>query len=206
MELLGDPLREPLRHVFGSLLVLLAATSAAGCSSGPEVDLYCAPPDFGGFPHFGSEDIICVEAQLDPNHASDLLEQGIVPDKLTIQLLGKGAGERPILLEPDRWDMRLYLSDGTVVSAVNWDKVAPKLDEDIASKIQRRTFPTLIGTQPSEGNLFFALDLKHFQIDGRAAHHIDKQLSRPLNLVDSLLAFNATDGDTVVPCYVGIRP
>jgi len=200
-----------MKHGLGSLVLSWAAAFGGACASEPELERYCDPPDFDGFPSSGSEGIVYVEARLDPGHASDLgtdlLEQGIVPVTLSIQLRGKGADERVIRLEPDRWDMRLYLPDGTVVPGVSAEKAARKLDEEHAPAVRKRAFlPSLIGTQPSQGYLYFALDSKRFQVDGRALHHREKKTSRPLRLADSLLAFNVTDGDTVVPCYVGIRP
>lgn len=200
-----------MKHALGSLFFLWAAAFGGACASEPELLRYCDPPDFDGFPSSGSEGIVYVEARLDPSHASDLgtdlLARSIVPVKLSLQLRGKGAEERIIRLEPDRWDMRLYLPDGTVVAGVSAEKAARGLDEDDAPAVQKRAFqPTLIGTQPSEGYLYFALDPKRFRVDGRACTHREQKFTRPLRLADSLLAFNLTDGDSVVPCFVGIRP
>lgn len=194
------------------LALAAAALSACGCSSSPKSEgLYCDPPRFEGFPSSGSEDIVYVEARLDPEHENelglDLLERRIVPVKLSIRLRGAGATERLVRVEPDRWDARLYLLDGTVLPLVEGEKLARDLEEDQARKVRRGSFrPTLIDTEPVVGYVFFALDGKRFQVDGRKVRHLEKGFARPLRLDDSLLAFNLTQGDRIEPYFVGIRP
>lgn len=192
--------------------LLLGANLLGACSSGPEVkNVYCDPPRFEGFPSSGSEGIVFMEARLDPNHSSelglDLLEEGVVPVKLSLQLKGASADERIVQVEPDRWDARLYLLDGTVLPWVEVEDVVERLDDDEAKQLRRLAFrPKLVETEPLTGYVFFALDPKRTRWNGRRIDHIEKGSSRPLRLEDSLLAFNLTQEDRVGVYFVGIRP
>ena len=193
-------------------LFALTVLALAACSSGPEIkSVYCDPPHFEGFPSSGAEGIVFATASLDPSSQSelraDLLEQGVVPVKLSIQLKGVGAAERIIQLEADRWDARLYLLDGTVLPLVAVETVVKELDDVAAQRVRAHAFrPKLIETQPLQGYLFFALDPRRFQLDGRRVTHVEHGLARTLRLEDSLLAFNLTQEDRLEPYFIGIRP
>ena len=197
-----------------TFLLALAATLAVACSSGPEIkNVYCDPPRFQGFPSSGAEGIVFATASLDPSSESELgvelLEEGIIPVKLSLQLKGAGVNERIVQVEETRWDARLYLLDGTVLPWVDAEKVVKDLDlgKDEAKKVRNHAFrPQLIESQPLTGYLFFALYEKHFHVDGRKVTHVQNGLARNLRLEDSLLAFNLTQEDRVEPFYTGIRP
>ncbi len=120
-----------------SAFVLALALLSIGCASDvPKGAAYPAPPGFQGFPRSTSDEGVHVEAFFDPDHEDvfdiDLVEGGVIPVRLKIQLRGEGMSTKIVKLDRDLWDMRLYLQDGTVVPAVSAAKLAAPTDGLVA--------------------------------------------------------------------------
>ncbi len=192
--------------------VLAFALVCAACGSDRPKDVaYPAPPGFQGFPRSSSDEGVYAEASFDSRSKDvfgfDLVEHGVVPVHLKIQLRGESMNTKLIRLDQDRWDMRLYLQDGTVVPAVSAEKVAEGLRSDDARRVRDNAFqPTLLGEQATQGYVFFWLTPEsRFKTDGSTVYHALEGGYRPLHLPDSLVAFNVSIEDAVRPFYVGVH-
>jgi hypothetical protein len=212
-------------------IALVLALACAACSSNASKGEGFPPPAASqGFPRSASDEGVYAEASyelLDRDVFDvDLAKAGIIPVYLKIQLRGEGMSTKIIRLDEDRWDMRLYLQDGTVLSAIDPGDFAPERAASRSATSNRRARagagapasdgpldlrghalePTLLGEQATEGYVFFKLaPAGNFRADGGTVYHMRADGIRPLRVSDSLVAFNVSIEDAVRPFYVGIR-
>ncbi len=198
-----------LRHVFA-----LAALTL-GCSSlpEPEYDLGEAPQNFLGFPALSHENMVNAQATFEPEYAeifdTDLVKRrGVIPVRLQIGLRGEGAEHRNILLNPDQWEITLYLQDGTALRPVDPEELAEMLGKKSAPKVRENKFRTgFLGTEGTSGFVYFQLSPKdEFTVRDRSLIHEKGDTSRGVDLYHSLVGFNVTIDDELHPFYVGIKP
>jgi len=197
-----------------NLFTLLALLLPAGCGS-PGAIVVSGVDDsstyFDGFPAQSLEGIVYSQAAFDNDYEetfdTDLIERGVVPIRVTIQLRGEGQERAQILVKPDRMGARLYLLDGTALPHAPADRVAAVLEERTARLVRKHALPGgLLGATPNEGYLFFSLQPEQsFETFGRVVRHHDGEVTRRLDLTHSLLAFDVMVEDAPQPFYVGIQ-
>lgn len=186
------------------------------CSSPPErvEDLGPAPQNVLGFPSISHEDMVNAKGSFDPQHAEifgeDLVrKEGVVPVRLEVGLRGEGAEDRAILLNPDQWELTLYLQDGTALRQIDAEALAERLGKrKSAQKVRDNKFETgFLHTEETVGFVFFELGSKlEFAVKGREVTHDQGDTRRGLDLYESLVAFRVTIEDEPRPFYVGIKP
>ena len=194
------------------LCALISAFVFSGCASSSLVvsEVVGSTTAFDGFPAQSLEGILYAQAAFDGDYdetfGTDLIERGVVPVRVTMQLRGKGQESAQILIKPGLMGARLYLLDGTALPPVPADRVAAALKEKHARRVRKHAFQGgLLGATPSEGYLFFALQPQEaFEADGRIVRHTDRGVVRRLDLAHSLLAFDVMVEDAPQPIYVGI--
>ncbi len=198
--------------------LILCATlglAAVACSSPPEprFELGAAPSSFLGFPALSQEDMVVAQASFQPDHARTFEEDlvraaGVIPVRLDVRLRGEGAEDRSILLNPDQWELALYLQDGTALRQINAEELAESLPKKPAQKVRDNRFITgPLNKEPTTGFVFFLLDPKDdFEVDGRSVVHTQGKTRNGLDLYQSLVSFRVTIDDVFYPFYVGIKP
>ena len=196
------------------LCTLINAFVFSGCASSDSFvvsEVVGSTTAFDGFPAQSLEGIVYAQAAFDGDYdetfGTDLIERGVVPVRVTMQLRGEGQASAQVLIKPGRMRARLYLLDGTALPHVPADRVAAALKEKPARRVRRHAFHGgLLGATPSEGYLFFSLQPQEaFEADGRIVRHADGSVERRLDLAHSLLAFDVMVEDTPQPIYVGIQ-
>ena len=197
-----------------SPFLLIAALGLAACGSSGAIvvtEVTQTAPTFDGFPAQALEGIVYAQAAFDGDYdetfLTDLVERGIVPVRVTMQLRGEGQENAQILIKPGRMGARLYLLDGTALPHVSADQVAASLKEKSARLVRKHAFQGgLLGAMPNEGYLFFSLSPpEDFEAHGRTVLHRDGPIERSLDLAHSLLAFDVMIENTPKPFYVGIQ-
>jgi len=194
-------------------LLLLAALPFSCRSSEPALllDHSAAVRGFEGFPPQALEGIVYARASFEENHRElfrqDLMRRGILPVRLSMQLRGEGQDRAQILIKPGRMKARLYLLDGTALRQVHADEAVERLKEKAARRVRANAFKGgLLGPQPTEGFLFFALDpLEPFETKGRKLTHVHGGIGHRFDLTHSLLAFEVTVQDSSQEIHVGIQ-
>ena len=190
---------------------LLPLTSCLGSAPKLVLDHAATVQGFEGFPPQALEGIVYAQAGYDENHKAafryDLVRKGIIPVRLTMQLRGEGQDNAQILIKPGRMKARLYLIDGTALAQVHADEVADRLNERSARLVRERAFKGgLLGSDPTEGYLFFALEPeKAFRAKGRRLTHIHEGITHRFDLAHSLLAFEVANQNSSQEIYVGIQ-
>jgi len=196
------------------LCMLVSALGFAGCASSDAIVVSEAADSanaFDGFPAQSLEGIVYAQAAFDGNYEdtfeSDLIDRGVVPVRVTMQLRGEGQEKAQIMIKPGRMGARLYLLDGTALAHVPADAVAAALAGKPARRVRELAFQGgLLGSTATEGYLFFSLQpAGDFQTYGRIVRHADGDVVRRLDLAHSLLAFDVMVEDAPRPFYVGIQ-
>ena len=129
------------------LCTLISAFLFSGCASSDSFvvsEVVGSTTAFDGFPAQSLEGIVYAQAAFDGDYdetfATDLIERGVVPVRVTMQLRGEGQESAQVLIKPGRMRARLYLLDGTALPHVPADRVAAALKEKPARRVRRHAF------------------------------------------------------------------
>ena len=194
-----------------SLALFLCLASCASSKAIVAPGNAVADSGFDGFPAQSLEGIVYAQASFDADYEEtfhvDLIDRGILPIHVNMQLRGEGQENAQILVRPGRMGARLYLLDGTVLEHVPADQITPSLKEKAAREVRRLAFQGgLLGSYAREGYLYFALvPEEDFDANGRSLVHTVDGIARSLDVTHSLFAFDVMVEDQATPFYVGIQ-
>jgi len=155
---------------------------------------------------------VTAQARLYSDHESifgeDLIQEyGLVPIALTIGLANARA-EREAKIFPEDMKLRLYLQDGSVLSAIDARKPTAD-DAELLAKVRDESLkPGLLMDFASsrEGMVFFELEKPGNLewIEPLIARDTAREGSRTIDLSNSLCAFDVTIGLEQVSVFVGL--
>ena len=200
----------------------LALLTLGACGGGPKVRAnYGGPPrSFEGFPAeswteaANGQAFVNVEASYVANHkrmlGTDLTKKGILPIRVTLGLRGAHMSNAQIRLDSDQMDMRLYLSDGTVLVPAALEVVEKaagksRREKVIAHSLEAGVLLEYGIAKEKEQFVFFKMDLKDAVLKGSQLTFGHGEETRMVHLTNSLLAFNVMLENKLKPFSVGIK-
>ena len=197
----------------GSLF--FAACWVAGCGSSPKgVDLGGPPIGAVYQSQVFSDGTFYVSAKFREDHERELRrnlidDERILPIWLELEVQSSDQGDNR-RVNPEQWNMRLFLQDGTVLSHLSRATVTDRVgSSEVRARIEERDLEGgLIGAgEKVEGFVFFEIpdDDGYVFLDRRRMARTSRGRSKTVELGRSLLAFEVQDRNSNTrTVYVGL--